>query len=295
VRRVGRLVQNLAQPDRAGIGNRLDLVSDKLGRQEIQALREGPQLPHLRDYGVRVFSQFDEDGIIGHLLHEIPQTPKTFVEFGVADYRESNTRFLVRQADWRGVIIEADPVCCEHIRRLEESWRYDLRLVEAFITRENINKLIADAGFEGDIGVLSIDIDGNDYWVWKALDVVTPMITVIEFNGRFGPDRAVSIPYDPTFTRMAASHTGIYYGASLAAMIKLANEKGYDYVGSNSADINAFFVRSEHRPTTLSALTAAKGFRPLRLREMRNASGDLTFDGPETEAAVLSQLPLVEV
>src|SRR5438876_264619 len=87
--------------------------------------------------------------------HHWSQAPKPSVEFGVQDYRESNTRFLIRQGDWQGVIIEADPADCERIRCLEESWRFDLRLVEAFVTRETINNLIAGAGLEGDIGLLS--------------------------------------------------------------------------------------------------------------------------------------------
>jgi hypothetical protein len=194
VQRLLQRIRRLANPDRAGIGNRLDLVNETLGRQEIRRLAAGPKLLHLRNYGVRVFSQWDEDGIIAHLLHEIPRAPKTFDEFGVDDYRESNARFLIRQGDWQGVIIEADPKGCQSIRRLEESWRFDLRLVETFVTRESINDLIAEAGLQGEIGLLSIDIDGNDYWVWQEITVVSPAVVVVEFNGRFGSDRAVTIP-----------------------------------------------------------------------------------------------------
>ncbi len=271
---------------------RLELVHEALGRAEIAQLLAGPQLPHVRDYGVRVFAQWDEDGILAYLLDTVGDVPKRFVEIGVEDYTESNTRFLLRQGDWRGVVVEADPNYARRIRERKESWMYDLRLVEAFVNAENINDLV---GFEGEIGVLSIDIDGNDYWVWQALTVVRPAIVVVEYNGRLGPERAVTIPYEPTFTRMAASPTGIYYGASLAAMVGLGAAKGYDYVGSNSADINAFFVRSDVRSTRLPRLTAAQGFRRLRVREMRDADGHLIFASPSDEAAALADLPFVEV
>jgi hypothetical protein len=271
---LGRVRARLAFPP-ANVGShlraRLDFVQEALARVEIAGLLASPPKPHLRDYEVRVFSQWGEDGIIAYLLYLLGDVPRTFVEFGVEDYVESNTRFLIRQGDWAGVIIEADQLAAQRIRSLPESWQYDLRLVEAFVTRDNVNGLIADAGLTGEIGVLSIDIDGNDYWVWEGLDVVRPAVVVIEFNGRLGPIEAVTIPYDPGFTRWAASHTGIYYGASLAALVQLGREKGYDYVGSNRADTNAFFVRSDLRPPSLRALTAAEGWRPLRVREMRDA------------------------
>lgn len=268
----------------AAVIARLDLTQETLGREAMARLQHGEPLPHLRDYSVRVFSQWGEDGILDFLLRRVA-APRTFVEFGVGDYTECNTRYLVRQGDWSGVIIEADVAACEHIRRLEESWRYDLRLVEAFITRDNINDLILDAGFQGEIGLLSIDIDGNDYWVWEALTAVRPAVVVVEYNGLFGGDRAVTIPYDPAFSRWTASPLGAYYGASLAAMVKLGASKGYDYVGSNQADSNAFFVRTDLRPPDVPELSTDEGFRPLRVMFSRR---------PE-ELKIQEQLPFVDV
>jgi hypothetical protein len=300
LQRLGRLAERASLQSRLGPATdrpgleRLDVVAEMLGRAEIARLAAGPALAHIRDYGVRIFSQWDEDGIIAYLLDQLRPVPRTFVEFGVGDYRESNTRFLVRQGEWAGVIIEADPGSCAQIKKLQEMWRYDLRLVEAFISAESINDLIGSAGCDGEIGLLSIDVDGNDYWIWKAVTVVTPAIVVIEFNGRFGDERRVSIPYDPSFRRMAAHPSGVYYGASLPAMVSLGQEKGYDYVGSNTADSNAFFVRSDLRPSHIPALSAREGFRPARVREMRR-DGRLVFATPEEESEVLRSLPLVEV
>lgn len=288
VRPSSPVVLGLPAKDRA----RLDMLQEALGRLEIQALAAGPLLPHLRDYEVRVFSQWGEDGIIAHLL-DLVEAPRTFVEIGVEDYTESNTRFLLRQGDWSGVIVEADVAAIAGIRDLQEGWRYGLNLVEAFVTRENVDDLIVGAGMTGEIGVLSIDIDGNDYWVWEALTVVEPAIVVVEYNSRFGPDRAVTIPYDPDFNRMDVSV--LYQGASLAAMVKLGAVKGYDYVGSNRADNNAFFVRADLRPPELRKLTAAEGWRRARFRELHDPAGPMGYATVAAEDGVLAALPLEDV
>ena len=149
----------------------------------------------------RVFSQFGEDGIIQFLVQRVPIGSQVFVEFGVEDYAESNTRFLLVHDAWRGLIIDAGTA---HQRFLEDSrlaWRTTIDAATAFIDRENVNDVIRAAGVSGEIGLLSIDIDGNDYWVLDAIDCVSPQILVAEYNSVFGPDRAVTVPYDPGFDR----------------------------------------------------------------------------------------------
>jgi hypothetical protein len=290
-----RVRARLAPQAPVEVTRRLELIHEALGRAEIQRRIDGPQLAHIRDYGVRVFAQWDEDGILAYLLHVVGHFAKRFVEIGVEDYGEANTRFLIRQGDWSGIVIEANERYAKRIRKREEHWRYDLSVIQASATRENVDDLVASAGVVGEIGVLSIDIDGMDYWIWDALSVVKPAVVVIEYNARLGAERAVTVPYDPAFRREVASPTRIYYGASLAAMVRLGASKGYDYVGSNSADVNAFFVRSDVRPEALPRLSAAEGFRPTRIREMRDVRGRLTFANSDQEAAVLARLPLVEV
>src|SRR4030095_9607966 len=134
--------------------------------------------------------------IIQFLTTRLKINRKTFVEFGVGDYLESNTRFLLINNNWDGLVLDSDPENIERIRRSPLCWRHGLRAASAFITCENINSLILDNGIRRDLGLLSIDIDGNDYWVWQAIDVVSPEIVVIEYNHRFGPDLAVTIPYN---------------------------------------------------------------------------------------------------
>lgn len=276
------------------IEERTKKIQEALGRIEARQLRD-TRTADIHGAEFRVFSQWGEDGILQHLLHYVPISQKVFVEFGVENYTECNTRFLLMNGNWAGLVIDGSAKNIDHIRHDEIYWRYNLKAVCAFITRENINDLIRQNGIAGEIGLLSIDIDGNDYWVWEAIDVVDPIVVVIEYNSRFGSERAVTVPYDPAFARTTAHHSNIYYGASLAALCLLANRKGYSFVGCNTAGVNAFFVRQDLRPSALPELTAAEGFVPLKFRESRTAQGELAFLTTEEEADILKQLPLVEV
>lgn len=288
-RKVRRLVGAARRVER-----RLERMQEALGRIESRQIAAPPP-GQLRAAEFRVFSQWGEDGIIQHLINTVPIEHRNFVEFGVEDYSEANTRFLLMHDNWSGLLLDGDPDNIARIRRDDLSWRYTLKAECAFITRENINELLSRNGMAGDVGLLSIDIDGNDYWVWEALDVINPRIVVIEYNSRFGPSRAVSVPYDAGFTRAKAHHSTIYYGASLAALVRLGERKGYDFVGSNSTGCNAFFVRRELRPACLPRRTAQEEFVAGQFREARGANGELIFLGPEEEQRVLDGLPVVEV
>lgn len=93
-------------------------------------------------------------------------------------------------------------------------WKYDLTAVTAFITRDNINQLIADAGFKGDIGILSIDLDGNDWWILNAIECVSPRILICEYNNIFGANKKVTVPYDAKFFRTEKHYSNLYWGDS---------------------------------------------------------------------------------
>jgi hypothetical protein len=267
-------------------------IQEALGRIE---LRQTQHARSLDESEFSVFSQWGEDGIIQHLIRNVEIASRRFVEFGVQDYVESNTRFLAANDRWSGLVIDGDAENVARIRAANFYWRSDVSAVSAFVTRENINQIIGGAGFTGDIGLLSIDIDGNDYWIWEAIDVVDPSIVVVEYNSRFGPERAVTVPYDPTFTRETAHYSNIYYGASLAALASLAERKGYALVGCNRGGNNAFFVRKDLLRDPLSPVSAAAAFVPSRFRESRDADGRLAFLSAAAEQALLEGLPLVHV
>ena len=240
----------------------------------IQRIRGEISFPSLHDVEFKVFSQFGDDGIIQYLIHRVAPLPDTFVEFGVENYRESNTRFLLLNNNWRGLVLDGNQKCIDQIRRDEIYWRHTLIARQAWITRDNINELVRNAGFSGEVGLLSIDIDGNDYWVWEKLDIVDPVIVIVEYNSVFGPDLAVTIPYDANFSRFKAHYSGQFWGASLSALSLLAKRKGYSLVGCNSAGNNAYFIRND-KIDTLRALPVKEAFVEARWRDSRDKSGKL--------------------
>lgn len=294
-------LKQLARRVLAPIVDRLDTLRAEIEHNRmlivqprIREFRAGATLNRLADAEFRVFSQWGEDGIIQYLLARVPITHCAFVEFGVENYRESNTRFLLMNDNWRGLVIDADPHAIAQIQAQEYMWRHDLTTVCAFVTRENINRLLADAGFSGDLGLLSIDLDGNDYWVWQAIDVASPRIVVIEYNSLFGAHRAVTVPYDSRFRRGAAHASHLYFGASLKALCLLAADRGYVFVGSNSAGNNAFFVRSDVAGG-LPALSAEEGYVESRMRESRDARGRLSFVSGAARRALIADMPVLDV
>ena len=204
-------------------------------------------------HGFKVYSQHDEDGIIQEIFRRIGTSSRCFVELGVETGVECNTAKLLIEG-WRGLWIEANPQACMRIGALFEAFLKDRRLTlsQSLVTAENINALIERGGLKGEIDLMSIDIDFNDYWVWKAIEVVMPRVVVIEYNAGLRPPLSVTVPYRPD---RSADGTN-FFGASLEALVRLARQKGYRIVGCNISGSNAFFVREElcadhfHAPAT---------------------------------------------
>lgn len=296
-------VQNLPapiEPDFRPLHLRIDALHQHLDHVAFASGKvKCGQIPHainsLRDVEFKVFSQFGDDGIIEYLVSTLEIEPKKFIEFGVECYMESNTRFLMQHRNWSGLIIDGSPDNVEWIRKQDFYWRHDLTAVCAFIDADNINKLFADNGFSGPIGLLSIDIDGNDYWVWRAINTVDPVVVVCEFNSTFGEGSAVTIPYMPDFQRTNFHHSNLYWGASLGALINLAEEKGYTFVGCNDAGNNAYFVRNSHVHKVAGQLLQNARFVQAKFREARSAQGELTFAGPDKRLAEIAEMQVFDV
>jgi hypothetical protein len=236
---------------------------------------------NISDYEFQVFSQWGEDGIIQFIVNTLNLKNKIFIEFGVETYHESNTRFLMMKDNWSGLVIDGSKKNIDIIKKQSIYWKYSLKAVQSFITIENINSTITNNGFKGEIGILSVDIDGNDYWVTEAINCINPIVLVIEYNSTFGSDRAISVPYDPTFVRTSAHHSNLYYGASLPALTHIANIKGYALIGCNSNGNNAFFVRRD-KLAPFKELSEKEAFVDAKFREARNKEGELLYlNGPE--------------
>lgn len=218
--------------------------------------RSSQHLPRLCDCGFRVFSQFEEDGYLVYLAAVLELEPKKFLDIGAADGINSNCANLALNLGWHGVFIESDHSKVEYGKNIYEvhpdTCLYPPKFKQAFVTAENINELVTDAGLSGNIGICSIDIDGNDCWAWKALEVVSPAVVIIETNIEFGM-RNIAVPYDPNFRH--SEKFPYYFGASALAMHSLATKKGYRLVGANRFGFNLIFVRNDVYPDRVPAVS----------------------------------------
>ena len=223
----------------------LDLQAQFTGRQWIETLLARPDMAdprRLERHGGKTFSQNDEDGIIAEIFRRIGAPHRTFVEFGCGDGLENNTTCLLSQG-WRGLWLDGGDDNAEGIRKvygyLIEHGLLQFRQV--FIDRDNIDGLIVDAGLGDEIDLLSIDLDGNDYHIWEAIAAVSARLVVVEYNGKFIPPHDWCMAYDRGYMWRGTD----LMGASLTALARLGEAKGYQLVGCNITGVNAFFVRRD--------------------------------------------------
>lgn len=207
--------------------------------------KKNGNLPNINETGFRVFSQFEEDGKLLFIFSVIGMTNKTFIEFGSDDGVNSNSANLYFHHNWTGLFMDGNPKAVERGRHFFGKYphphTYPPKFKCTYLNRENINQLIESEGYSGEIGLLSIDIDGNDFWVWDAIDIVQPQVVIIETHNEFGLNDIV-VPYDANYV-YPGKHP-VYHGASPIAMTNLAKRKGYRLVGSNDLGFNFIFIKN---------------------------------------------------
>lgn len=224
----------------------------------------------LENFGYKVYSQNDEDGIIHEIFNRIGTTSKEFIEFGVQNGLESNCHFLLHQG-WKGLWIEGSKSYCQEIKYRFKPviTKKRLKIVNAFITKDNIEDIIEKNAYSLSPDLLSIDIDGNDWYVWKSIKKCNPRVVCIEYNGKFPP----YIDWKQSYNPRHIWNLSDWYGASLRTITKLGNEKGYRLVATNLRGVNAFFVRNDLVTNAfLESQTPEELFNPLRM--------DLEFIAP---------------
>lgn len=214
--------------------------------QSIQKARSAGTLSPIAAHGFQLFSQFEEDGLLLYLIALLESPNRSFLEFGSDDGINSNTANLHFHHDYTGVYLDGNSKAIDrgtYFYKNHGNPKVAAPIFrETMITAENINELITSSGLKGEIGLLSIDIDGNDYWVWKAIECISPQIVIIETHNEFGLNDIV-VPYDPNYF-YPGKHPD-YHGASPVAMTKLAAHKGYRLVGSNELGFNFIYLRDD--------------------------------------------------
>lgn len=219
----------------------------------------------------KIFSQNGEDGILLYIFSRIGMQNHFVVEIGIGNGGECNARNLIENFGWRGCLIDGSQENVElAIKLYKDKCKKNLVTIKnEWITSENIEETLIHCKLPREIDLLSIDIDGNDYWVWKAIKYINPRAVVIEYNASFGPDRSVTVEYDPDFERFKKHSSGYYHGASLTALSKLGIQKGYSLVCCDSEGVNAFFIRDNiisNQELKLICLGPQESFYPLKKR-----------------------------
>lgn len=219
-------------------------------------MRGTDKLPPITEVGFRVFSQFEEDGLLLYIFALIGMDSKVFVEIGSDDGVNSNSANLYFNFGWRGLFIDGNKTSINRGKnffgKYPHPWFHQPHFTHAMVRADNVNDLILKAGIEGEIGLLSIDIDGNDYWVWDAIDCINPQVVIIETHNEFGMENIV-VPYDANYS-YPGKHP-LYHGASPIAMTNLAKKKGYRLVGANDLGFNFIFVRNDLAVNDLPEVT----------------------------------------
>lgn len=242
-----RVVEKNEEP--AKLNALMQIVLFNQYREMIAAGRALPDFSHVE---FSSYSQNNEDGILLLIFAAIGEGSRRVVEICAGDGVECNAANLILNRGWSGLLLDGDKSMIEagerFYSRRTNAWRMRRlppKLIQAWITAENVNDLVASNGFTGEIDLLSIDVDGVDYWLWKAMDVIQPRVVVLEYNNRWPSDHSVTVPYSADFRcpNPYQDDEG-YFGASLSAFVKLGREKGYRLIGANEPNTNAFFMRN---------------------------------------------------
>lgn len=233
---------------------------------------------NIHEYEFKIFSQFGDDGLIQYFIKNINIENKTFIEFGVNDYLESNTRFLLMNNNWSGFVIDGSLESMNKLKQQDWFWKYNLTCRVAFVDKENINSILMESGFKN-VGILHIDIDGNDYHILEEINLTyfNPSIIIMEYNSVFGVERAITTPYDPLFNRTKYHFSNLYFGASLKALTTLADKLNYALICCNSAGNNAYFIRRDLLNESIKEVDIENAYIESKFRESKDCNKKHTY------------------
>ena len=237
------------------------------------------EITDLTETEVKIYSQNGEDGIIDYLIHKLKLDKKNFVEIGVGNYRESNTRFLYNKYHSKGLIVDYVDNMDKKVKPFVNFWKGDLRICNKQINSENILDLLNNS-CDYEIDLFSIDIDSIDYWIIKKLKKNISKIFVAEYNSVFGSELEVTVPDICGFERNKYHYSNLCYGMSLKALINLMNQKGYYFVGTNLQKNNAFFILKEFKKEDFFQKIKIKNldnYTNSNIRESRDKKNNLSY------------------
>ncbi|MGD1808548.1 hypothetical protein ACP6PL_24360 [Dapis sp. BLCC M126] len=231
----------------------------------------------IEKYEYSLFSQNGEDGIIRYLFSEIGFGSKLFLEFGFG-VTQSNSLRLILKEGFGGVFIDGNELSVKYFKQVAKLFGItNVVAISKFLNLNNLETTITQSGLPEEIDLLSIDVDGNDYWFWEAIKFLSPRIVIIEYNASLGQELSLSTLYDPNFNRHEKHSSGFYCGASIKAFEILGKEKGYSLIGCDSNGVNAFFVRDDCLTENIQVISSQLAYRPHKNRLERGLSSEEQF------------------
>lgn len=280
--------------------NNESIVSLKLmiGQSAVLSSRaSSSKFINLWDAEVKVFSQWGEDGILDFICETLKISKPKFVEIGAGNFHECNSRFLAESRNASVVAIDARTDLVTEVKKMTVFWKTHIFPICEIVTPDNINDLLVFARDKmAGIDILSLDIDGNDYWVLDAAKLDKISVVVVEYNSLFGYSAEVSVPRDDLFNRKEKHFSCLYYGASLSAFIYSLSLKGFTFLGSNRACNNAFFIKNEKiNEFSIEIPTNLELFVDSRVRESRDIYGSLSFLSGKDRLQTIETMPIVNV
>ena len=243
----------------------------------------------------KIFSQWGEDGMLQFLTSNLHIQNKTFIEFGVENFLESNCRFLMMKDNWSGFVIDGSPKNIAELKSTYFYWKYDLKAEAFFLTKSCINEVLERSGFDNNVGILSIDLDGNDYYILEEIRDIKASILICEFNPIFGMSRKITVPYSDSFKRFEAHYSGLYWGASISAINSIAQKKGYALVGVSDGFNNAFFVKKELLNSLVKEISLSEITMTSKYRDSRDKNHNLSFLDQGEQLQLLKGLPVYNI
>jgi len=209
-----------------------------------------------------LFSQNGEDGIIRKIFSEIGFSNKYLVEFGFGAHQCNSLRLILYE-NFKGLLMDGSIEQCRLFNLACKKRRIDgVKAINVFLNKDNLESIIKQNNIPSEIDFLSIDVDGNDLWLWKCLNCIKPRVVCIEYNAGIGPEKSWSSPYSDNFERFASHPSGFFAGASITALESLGSKKGYRLVGCDSTGTNAFFLRGDLAQEKIPTVSARKAFKP---------------------------------
>tara|TARA_B100000965_G_C19596512_1_gene760497 strand:+ start:1126 stop:2040 length:915 start_codon:yes stop_codon:yes gene_type:complete len=238
------------------------------------------KIKNINDLDFKVFSQNGEDGIIDYFLYQLKIKKPKFVEIGVGDYTESNTRYLFETTSPQGIIFDViDDFKAKVIENIK-LWKGDLKIIKKSVNSDNILNLLKKNNFLKNLDLFSLDIDGTDYWVIEKLPKDFSKIVVLEYNPIFGSKLKLTVPNLKNFNRSKYHYSNLCFGASIKAMVDIMNKKNFVFIGTNLANCNAFFISKKYIQNIklkIPKKNNLESFIISNIRESRSKKNTLTY------------------